>query len=936
MHVVCEVCGDVGYRHLLVQCCSCRNSTRHRYCLDPVIYDVSIEWSCEDCSRKHNEVVESLKGRHGDHHSIPLGSPMINEPNVNRVEVTNIPWPWGRRRRRSHKARRYSTWGCRKPRSHKARRDNTDACTKHFLSGDPFNLSEIFIEESSKCNGVFKERESENDQPENADGSNFAAEIQKPTMNTIECLELSTVKDSCSFSMNNVEGFIPQGAKADFLPSINDVERSHRFVTDDSCPISPIVVQEDGSCHAWENVEQLHPLELVDPNGSSHSPLDRALRIEEQGMKTVLFASVHDDENAFSSEEQIDDSSPMSESWEQPFPLEVVKPCDDVPKSIIGSESPSNYSEKIHGSDPYVGNMDALDHSKECLDSSSMSKNVDLSSSSNGDGNPAVEKDNAETIECLLGMETVTPSLDNVQGSRPSAEPSSLSNGEGESAVEKDSNRTECLSRMEPVTPELDNVLGSSRSIANGCLVSIVENSDEAHRSDNHLLSTKENKEVGQLNVLSYPNISSGKVHCSHNDPNESSNGKPTLKGRDLQNHVQKTFVSTGKKGFCRQLQNDANSEALPSKHDSPCKATKSSFEKQHDGPNSIPRLTKQQKIKLLDRTCSNASLELSPKAKEVNNANDAEPICSNSVPTSENVVSKKRKLPILRRDEDVEPMRLKDTNPPPSENDGQMKMHRRRVESATMKQRRSAEIYKEVQCSGNSANQHVNDHMQAKKRRRINKDKKAPLRNSSVPSAQSDAANLASEALVAEGRCSVSRMPAVSAPTDQQHYICIQPIDRPSWTGIMKIGQVYISLAAHLSNQACKKAQELSRSLPPVMKVTMHSKLKAWPKRWEASEPTPESIGLYFFADDMRPNKDLDRLVQLVTDRKAVLKYVFGSAKLLIFPSVLLEQCQTFQGKHYLWGVFTRTKGTGKVGTPAKQKVCGSRIVGKKRGAAR
>jgi len=64
-----------------------------------------------------------------------------------------------------------------------------------------------------------------------------------------------------------------------------------------------------------------------------------------------------------------------------------------------------------------------------------------------------------------------------------------------------------------------------------------------------------------------------------------------------------------------------------------------------------------------------------------------------------------------------------------------------------------------------------------------------------------------------------------------------------------MKIGQEYISLAAHLSNQACKKVQELSRSLPPVMKVTKHSKLKAWPKRWDASsEPTAEALACISF----------------------------------------------------------------------------------------
>jgi hypothetical protein len=108
-------------------------------------------------------------------------------------------------------------------------------------------------------------------------------------------------------------------------------------------------------------------------------------------------------------------------------------------------------------------------------------------------------------------------------------------------------------------------------------------------------------------------------------------------------------------------------------------------------------------------------------------------------------------------------------------------------------------------------------------------------------------------------------------------------------------------------------------------MKVTKHSKLKAWPKRWEASEPTAESFGLYFFSDNMRcvtypkrnflfcifnymlvkdslnvlvvcrPNKELDRLVQYVTDHSIVLKYGFGFARLLIFPSVLLpEQCQS------------------------------------------
>ncbi|CAN6362337.1 unnamed protein product [Urochloa humidicola] len=371
MDVVCEVCGAVGYRHLLVQCNSCKNATRHRYCMNQVIYDGSpIEWLCDDCDPKYNEIAESLKWRCEDHHSIQLGSSIIDEPNVSKVEVTKEPWSWGCRRHRSHKARRHRNWGRRRNRSRMARRENTDACTKHFPSGATFNYSEMFVEEKSKHDDV-KEGESKNDHltywPESADGSNHSASDL-----AMECLGLSKEKDSCSLSLNYVEGSIPRGSKADFLPSL------------------PIVTQEDGSSLAAESVEQFHPLEVVNPDGSSHSPLDPGLETEEQGADAGLFASVNDAEQSdpsftdepsptLSSEEHVGGSSPTSESWEQPEPLEVVKPWDDVPKSTLGSKPVSNYSQPMQASDPDVGNMDVLDPSKECLDSRAMSKAVDSS-----------------------------------------------------------------------------------------------------------------------------------------------------------------------------------------------------------------------------------------------------------------------------------------------------------------------------------------------------------------------------------------------------------------------------------------------------------------------------------------------------------------------------------------------------------------------------
>jgi len=71
---------------------------------------------------------------------------------------------------------------------------------------------------------------------------------------------------------------------------------------------------------------------------------------------------------------------------------------------------------------------------------------------------------------------------------------------------------------------------------------------------------------------------------------------------------------------------------------------------------------------------------------------------------------------------------------------------------------------------------------------------------------------------------------------------------------------------------------------------------------------------------------------VQYVTDHSIILKYVFGVDKLLIFPSVLLpEQCQTFQGKPYLWGVFRRRSCKSKAASQVKQKVSTSHAAERK-----
>ncbi|TVU50974.1 hypothetical protein EJB05_02373, partial [Eragrostis curvula] len=56
MNTVCGVCGDIGYKNLLIYCRDCKDSASHQYCMDKVIFDGSLaDWSCDDCQQKSGE-----------------------------------------------------------------------------------------------------------------------------------------------------------------------------------------------------------------------------------------------------------------------------------------------------------------------------------------------------------------------------------------------------------------------------------------------------------------------------------------------------------------------------------------------------------------------------------------------------------------------------------------------------------------------------------------------------------------------------------------------------------------------------------------------------------------------------------------------------------------------------------------------------------------
>ncbi|KAF8751037.1 hypothetical protein HU200_012270 [Digitaria exilis] len=103
-----------------------------------------------------------------------------------------------------------------------------------------------------------------------------------------------------------------------------------------------------------------------------------------------------------------------------------------------------------------------------------------------------------------------------------------------------------------------------------------------------------------------------------------------------------------------------------------------------------------------------------------------------------------------------------------------------------------------------------------------------------------------------------------------------------------------------------CSEVHNLSKSLSRVIEVTKQPRSKVWPKEWDRSSPTSDDIGLYLFPHKMRPDKHHEELLKEVMENDLALRAIVGDIEMLMFPSSLLpKRYQTFQMKHYLWGVF-------------------------------
>ncbi|KAJ6834421.1 uncharacterized protein M6B38_335210 [Iris pallida] len=142
---------------------------------------------------------------------------------------------------------------------------------------------------------------------------------------------------------------------------------------------------------------------------------------------------------------------------------------------------------------------------------------------------------------------------------------------------------------------------------------------------------------------------------------------------------------------------------------------------------------------------------------------------------------------------------------------------------------------------------------------------------------------------------------------TNDTQPVAAKPIIDCVWRGCFCIGnEEYGPLYGHLSNKACEKVCNVSKLLPPYLRMEKLPRLDAWPNSFKTAPPTDDSIGLYFFPECARVATVLDQLLGEVINKDLVLKFVFDNVELLVFSATILPiGHQRFQGEYYLWGAF-------------------------------
>lgn len=154
--------------------------------------------------------------------------------------------------------------------------------------------------------------------------------------------------------------------------------------------------------------------------------------------------------------------------------------------------------------------------------------------------------------------------------------------------------------------------------------------------------------------------------------------------------------------------------------------------------------------------------------------------------------------------------------------------------------------------------------------------------------------------------------VPAGPSNVSEDSYLQAHPVIDPIWSGSFNIETdgygLCDGLVGHLSSKACKMACQEAGLFSKSLCMDLLPKTSVWPKSFQKSEPSDDSIALYFFASNDSCMKVFDGLVSEMISKELALKAVVSNAELLVFTSNELPiSYWKFEGKFYLWGVFRK-----------------------------
>ncbi|KAI5642005.1 hypothetical protein M9H77_00202 [Catharanthus roseus] len=120
----------------------------------------------------------------------------------------------------------------------------------------------------------------------------------------------------------------------------------------------------------------------------------------------------------------------------------------------------------------------------------------------------------------------------------------------------------------------------------------------------------------------------------------------------------------------------------------------------------------------------------------------------------------------------------------------------------------------------------------------------------------------------------------------------------------------VLCRIQAHLSTQSSPKIPEVVKKFSDKIHLEEVSRLNIWPTQFLKNQPQDDSIGLYFFAEDVESYLQYKSFLQCMIDYDVALKGTFNGIELLIFSSNLLpEKSRRWNKLLFLWGIFRQRK---------------------------